>query len=72
MKTLEFKLKLHNQQQADINQWLDGLRFVCNRGLSLLEETQQRRCREKYKAILPNGLVLKYRNDKLTGIGIRK
>lgn len=42
MKTLEFKLNLNKTQEALANKWLDDLRWVWNKGLSLLEEEQQR------------------------------
>lgn len=47
MKTLEFKLTLTLAQQQTIDLWLDQLRWIWNEGLSLLEEDQQRKWREK-------------------------
>ncbi|MBL1176862.1 RNA-guided endonuclease TnpB family protein [Pantanalinema sp. GBBB05] len=47
MKTLEFKLYLSKQQQATIDRWLVDLKWIWNAGLSLLEEDQQRRWRNK-------------------------
>lgn len=51
MKTLEFKLTLTLAQQQTIDLWLDQLRWVWNEGLSLLEEDQQRKWREKNPVI---------------------
>jgi putative transposase len=47
MKTLEFKLTLTLAQQQTIDLWLDSLRWIWNEGLSLLEESQQRKWRER-------------------------
>ncbi len=47
MKTLEFKLTLTLAQQQTIDLWLDQLRWIWNESLSLLEEDQQRKWREK-------------------------
>jgi putative transposase len=47
MKTLEFKLTLTLAQQQIIDLWLDQLKWIWNESLSLLEEDQQRKWREK-------------------------
>lgn len=47
MKTLEFKLLLTTKQETVLTDWLDYLPRLWNRALSLLEEDQQRRWREK-------------------------
>lgn len=72
MKTLEFKLRPNKTQQQLIDTWLDELRWVWNRGLSLLEEEQQRRWRKKLGRPLPEGLRLKSYRGKFTGSGILK
>jgi putative transposase len=38
MRTVEFKLDLNQSQQAKVDDWLNVLRWVWNRGLHLLEE----------------------------------
>lgn len=38
MKTVEFKLNLNQSQQVRIDTWLKSLRWVWNKGLSLLED----------------------------------
>lgn len=43
MRVLEFKLKLTRQQQQQIDQWLEVLKVVWNRGLALLEWRQYHR-----------------------------
>lgn len=72
MKTLEFKLNVNSTQASLIDVWGDQLRSVWNSGLQLLEESQQRRWREKHPGILPESLTLQWRKGRTIGGGIRK
>jgi putative transposase len=72
MKTIEFKLDLTQKQAATIDQWLSALKPIWNYGLSLYEERQQRKWRDKLDADLPRGLVLKWKKGKIVGTGILK
>jgi hypothetical protein len=40
MKTIEFPLYLDSSQQAKVNEWMDTLKYVYNRGIALLEWRQ--------------------------------
>lgn len=72
MKTLEFKLDLTKEQAATIDRWLAALKPIWNYGLSLYEERQQRKWRDKLGIDLPRGLVLKWKKGKIVGTGILK
>ena len=72
MKTLEFKLDLTKEQAATVDRWLSALKEVWNYGLSLYEERQQRKWRDKLGVDLPRGLVLKWKKGKIVGTGILK
>ncbi|NEQ23791.1 MAG: transposase [Microcoleus sp. SIO2G3] len=72
MKTLEFKLSATLAQSQTIDLWLEQLKWVWNRGLSLLEEDQQRRWRTKHDKPLPDSIKLKWRDGRFVGCGIRK
>ena len=72
MKTLEFKLHPSTSQSQIIDLWLRQLKWVWNRGLSLLEEDQQRRWRQKHNHLLPDSLKLKWKNNHFVGCGVQK
>ncbi len=72
MKTLEFKLHPSTSQSQIIDLWLRQLKWVWNRGLSLLEEHQQRRWRQKHNHSLPDSLRLKWKNNHFIGCGVQK
>lgn len=72
MKTLEFKLKLNQSQQSLVDRWLDDLRWVWNQGLSLLEESQQRKWEKKHGHKVPQGLCFRWRNGRARGAGIQR
>ncbi len=70
MKTIEFKLNLTLDQQKTVDNWLAVLKPIWNYGLSLYEEKQQRKWREKLSSDIPNGVVLKWKKGKIVGTGI--
>lgn len=72
MKTLEFKLQTTVAQSQTIDLWLEQLKWVWNRGLSLLEEDQQRRWRAKHNRPLPDSLKLKWKDGRFVGTGVYK
>lgn len=69
-KTIEFKLYPNQAQSQTLDQWLDMLKWVWNRGLSLRFESQQRRWRAKHSYPIPDSLKLKWKKGKLVGAGV--
>lgn len=68
MKTLEFKLSPTIAQQQTIDIWLDALKWVWNKGLSLKFAARQKYYREKELGDrpVPHSMVLKWKWRKIT------
>lgn len=68
MKTFEFKIYPTASQQQTIDQWLDKLKWVWNKGLSLKLAGRQKYYRDKEigDRVIPDGLVLRWKWRKIT------